>query len=113
MNKLDLVCDRSLDKTTLAFDISPLHCWIRCFECLLHISYRIDIKKWQVISKTDKEKVKSRKEIIQLKLRKQMGLIVDIPKQGSGTTNDGNTARRFFENPGVISMITNIDENLI
>lgn len=113
MNKLDLVCDRSLDKTTLAFGISPLHCWIRCFECLLHISYRIDIKKWRVISKTDKEKVKSRKEIIQSKFRTQMGLIVDIPKQGSGTTNDGNTARRFFENPGVVSMITNIDENLI
>lgn len=113
MNKLDLVCNRSLDKTTLTFRISPLHCWIRCFECLLHISYRIDIKKWRVISKTDKEKVKSRKEIIQSKFRTQMGLIVDIPKQGSGTTNDGNTARRFFENPGVVSIITDIDENVI
>lgn len=45
MNKLDLVCNRSLDAATLAFGISPLHCWIRCFECLLHISYRIDIIK--------------------------------------------------------------------
>lgn len=113
MNKLDLVCNRFLDKATLAFGISPLHCWIRCFECLLHISYRIDIKKWRIFNKTDKEKVKNRKEIIQLKFRTQMGLIVDIPKQGSGTTNDGNTARRFFENPGIVSTITNIDENVI
>ena len=42
-----------------------------------------------------------------------MGLIVDIPKQGSGTSNDGNTARRFFENPGIVSTITDIDENII
>ncbi|KAL6433588.1 hypothetical protein ACFW04_006582 [Cataglyphis niger] len=42
-----------------------------------------------------------------------MGLIVDIPKQGSGTTNDGNTARRFFQNSGVVSIITDIDENVI
>ncbi|EFN71131.1 hypothetical protein EAG_13607, partial [Camponotus floridanus] len=50
---------------------------------------------------------------IQLKFRTQMGLIVDIPKQGSGTTNDGDTARRFFENPRIVSTITNIDENVI
>lgn len=36
-----------------------------------------------------------------------------MPKQGSGNTNDGNTARRFFENSAVTSQITGIDENLI
>nr|CAI5848371.1 unnamed protein product [Callosobruchus analis] len=27
-----------------SFGLSTLHSWIRCFECLLHISYRLDVK---------------------------------------------------------------------
>lgn len=42
-----------------------------------------------------------------------MGLILDVPKQGSGNTNDGNTARRFFENPILSSKITGVAKNLI
>jgi hypothetical protein len=34
-------------------------------------------------------------------------------KPGSGTTNDGNTARRFFENPSLSSAIAGIDEKPI
>lgn len=29
----------------LDYGLSPLHCWIRIFECCLHISYKIEIKK--------------------------------------------------------------------
>ena len=54
------------------------------------------MKKWQ-IRKQDLEKVQQRKHTIEGKFRKEMGLLVDVPKPGgSGTTNDGNTARRFF-----------------
>lgn len=35
----------------LKFGLSTLHCWIRFFECLLHLSYRLDFKKWQVTTK--------------------------------------------------------------
>jgi len=42
-----------------------------------------------------------------------MGLIIDVPKHGSGTSNDGNTARRFFQDPQLISMITDINQSLI
>lgn len=42
-----------------------------------------------------------------------MGLLVDMPKCGFGTTNDGNTARRFFENPELSSNITGVDKQLI
>lgn len=42
-----------------------------------------------------------------------MGLLVDIPKPGYGTTNDGNTARRFFSNPELSSEITGVDKDLI
>ncbi|KDR19596.1 hypothetical protein L798_06129, partial [Zootermopsis nevadensis] len=46
--------------------------------------------------------------------RSQLSLLVDQPRQGgSGTSNDGNTARRFFENPEVSANITGINEDLI
>ncbi|CAH0553562.1 unnamed protein product [Brassicogethes aeneus] len=75
------------------FGLSSLHAWIRCFECLLHISYRLDIRKWQ-IKKEDKAKCDKRKQNIQDKFKTMMGLLVDRPKPGgSGNSNDGNTAR--------------------
>jgi hypothetical protein len=43
-----------------------------------------------------------------------MGLLVDIPKSGdSGTTNDGNTARRIFAAASQSSSIIGISEDLI
>ncbi|KYN11114.1 hypothetical protein ALC57_16738 [Trachymyrmex cornetzi] len=42
-----------------------------------------------------------------------MGLIVDIPKPGFGSSNDGNTSRRFLANPKLSSEITGVDEVLI
>ncbi|XP_050535632.1 uncharacterized protein LOC126902423 [Daktulosphaira vitifoliae] len=42
-----------------------------------------------------------------------MGLLVDIVLQGHGTTNDGNTARKFFKNAELSSSCTGIDINLI
>lgn len=38
---------------------------------------------------------------------------VDMPKQGFGNSNDGNTARKFFENPIITSKILNISEALL
>lgn len=42
-----------------------------------------------------------------------MGLIVDKPKPVYGSTNDGNTARRFFQNPELSAKITGIVKELI
>ena len=39
--------------------------------------------------------------------------MIDIVKQGSGTTNDGNTARKFFEFPNKTAAITGLDQDLI
>lgn len=95
-----------------AFGISSLHAWIRSFECLLHISYRLHIRKWQIKDSNEKILFGQRKLEIQKKFR-QVGLIVDTPKQGGGNTNDGNTARRFFKNPVESAEITGLSENLI
>ena len=39
-----------------------------------------------------------KKKEIQDKFKAKLGLDIDVVKDGSGNTNDGNTARRFFEN---------------
>ena len=112
MNNLDLVKRYPVDSDLLKYDLSSLHAWIRFFECVLHLSYRLSIKKWQVRG-TDKPEVEARKLKIQSELRKEMGILVDIPMAGSGNTNNGNTARRFFSQPDLVSRITGVSEALI
>ena len=94
------------------FGLSSLHLWIRCFECLLHISYKLPFKCWQVRSE-NKETFETRKKEIQASFKQKMGLLVDKPKPGFGSTNGGNTARKFFNNPEISSKITGIDVDLI
>lgn len=89
---------------SLVYGISPLHAWIRLLECCLHISYRVDIKVWQIRGDKLKVAYADRKKRVQAILWERLGLIVDRPKPGgSGTTNDGNTARRAFENPALLA----------
>ncbi|KAL6420764.1 hypothetical protein ACFW04_013877 [Cataglyphis niger] len=76
------------------FGISILHSYIKFFECILHISYLyLDFKQWKN------------------KFRFQLRLLIDIPKSGYGNTNDGNTARRFFQNPTKSVEITALSSN--
>ena len=112
MNNLASHSTTTIDSTTLTFGLSSLHSWIRCFECLLHIAYRLEVKTWQ-IRKNDKESVEKRKKIIQDRFRQEMGLLVNVPKPGYGTTNDGNTARKCFSESFLSASITGIDEELI
>ncbi|KAF2901834.1 hypothetical protein ILUMI_04352 [Ignelater luminosus] len=83
------------------------------FESVLHLSYKLPVKKWQLRSKNDKSVVKERKAKIQLKFRQETGLLVDVPKAGVDSTNDGNTNRRFFANPQIAAEKTEIDFNFI
>lgn len=105
--------DFAANQDNLSFGLSTLHAWIRCFECLLHISYRLDVKKWQLRDASDKVVVKQRSTIIQDRFKKEIGLVVDKPKPGFGNSNDGNTARRFFANPELSAEITGLDVTLI
>lgn len=56
---------------------------------------------------------KWKKKRIQAEFIEKVGIKVDVVKQGTGTTNDGNTSRRFFENPLLTAEITKIDSRLI
>lgn len=66
-------------------------------ECLLHLAYRLDFKRWRASSVVDKARVEARKTLTQEKFLTQLGLKFDFPRQGSGNSNDGNTARRFLQ----------------
>jgi hypothetical protein len=44
MNLIDETVKRDVDLTTYRFGLSILHAWIRLFECLLHISYHLEIE---------------------------------------------------------------------
>ena len=65
-------------------------------------------------SDADKEKVKAKKNLIQSRFRNEVGLVIDIPRSGgSGSSNNGNTARRFSRNAEQTAAIINIDVHLI
>ena len=102
------------EEERLYYGISPLHAWIRFFECVIHISYRIKIKKWQIKRKEDKEIFASRKIEVQNLFWERLALNIDKPKPGgSGNTNDGNTARRAFQKTEILSEITGLDNSLL
>lgn len=113
MNDLSALEKLQPKENLYEYGLSTLHAWIRCFECVLHIAYKLNVQKWQTRGDSDKAVKEATKKTIIDRLRKEMDLLVDIPKPGCGTTNDGNTARRFFQQQTLASEITGIDEDLI
>lgn len=113
MNDIDIVLQRSPSEDIYKFGLSSLHARIRCMECILHIAYRLDFKQWQAKGETLKQQLAIRKKNIQNQFRTELGLLVDMVKQGAGSSNDGNTSRRFFANSEATAQITGVDEELI
>lgn len=110
----DLNKKRETIKGNLKFGLSLLHARIRFFESMLHVAYKLPIKKWNVkLTKEEKDIVAKKKKEIQDAFKEQLGLLVDIPKANFGNTNDGNTSRRFFENYEISAKITDLDQNLL
>ena len=70
-------------------------------------------KKWQAGIEEDKQEKATMKASIQKASKQQLGILVDMPKQGLGSTKDGNTARQFFENTQTSSLIIGVSEELI
>lgn len=113
MNDLGAIAKLSFNQNLYKFGISILHAWIRCFECVLHISYKLVIKRWKPRNAEEKDKVETQKKTIKENFKSQMHLLVDAPKPGMGSTNDGNTARRFFSQTSLASSVTGVSEVLI
>lgn len=54
-----------------------------------------------------------RKYEIQNAFREQTGLLLDVVIHGKGSSNDGNTARRFFSDCEKSAAITGFDQNIL
>ncbi|KAK9744404.1 hypothetical protein QE152_g7787 [Popillia japonica] len=115
MNNLKNIKSFAIDEQNFQYGLSPLHARIKFLECILHISYKLDLQATTTrgASNAQKERIQERKQQIQKKLWHELGLRVDKVVQGGGTSNTGNVARRFFENPKEVAEITGVDENLI
>lgn len=97
----------------LKFGLSVLHARIRLFESVLHLSYKLPIKKWQARSDEEKAAVLAKKKSIQKAYKERTGMLIDMPRQISGNTNAGNTSRRFFSDIDLASEITGIDKDFL
>ena len=85
MNEKSKLATRESIPNMLDNGLSVLHAIIRCFECILHISYRLPIKSWQIRGEEAKQLCNVRKRHIQSRFMKELGLLVDFPKDsGSG-----------------------------
>lgn len=111
-NDIDKMVDLPISRQYLHLGVSVLHAWIRFFEFLLHVAYKIPTQEWRK-SKEMEEILKQNKLRIQAAFRAEFGIKIDKPKPGYGNTNTGNIARRFFQNSVKVSQITGLDETLI
>ena len=73
----------------------------------------MDIKVHKAYTPEQKASVEESKKRIQRRFREELGLTVDMPKQGFGTSNDGNTARRAFANEAVFADIVRVNIELV
>jgi hypothetical protein len=91
------------------YGIQPLHFCICTLNGMLNLSYRLDLKQWNV-----GEKIKDRKKIIQARIKSEFNVHVDMPRDGgAGTSNTGNVARRLFENPVKLAENLELDVQMI
>lgn len=88
INDLENVRARPCNISAFKFGISVLHSYLRCYEYLLHIAYKMELKQWQSRGDTAKNAVKDRKKYITDLFYEKMGLVVDQPKQGGGNSNE-------------------------
>ncbi|KAF0306923.1 hypothetical protein FJT64_021694 [Amphibalanus amphitrite] len=114
MNNIDGVLARPIAGDRTQHGISTLHCWIRSMEMFLHIAYRLPFCEWQARGEEKQRIVKEQKQRIQTEFHQRLGLLIDQPLPGgAGTTNDGNSARRFFLEHETSADILGLDSTLI
>ena len=88
MNNLTSIGKKSVAVKMLQYGISPLHLYLNCLDCILHIAYRLEVRVWRV-TEPYRARVEARKRAIQKALKEKLSLNVDMPTQGKGNTNTG------------------------
>lgn len=86
-NKLNYCLNKPiLDEERLLLGLSSLHCWIRFYEWMLNLSYKLKLCKWQARGTEDKSIVELEKKRVQHDFKAELGMLVDQPKHGYGST---------------------------
>ncbi|OXU25246.1 hypothetical protein TSAR_008890 [Trichomalopsis sarcophagae] len=99
-NQINNMIRRNINEHFLTYGFSALHANIRFMAAVLHISYRMTLK----VPKDFNSTIIERKQAIQNSLRAEFGILVGW--YGAGNTNNGNTARKFFNNIDVVGNAT-------
>ncbi|CAH1975220.1 unnamed protein product [Acanthoscelides obtectus] len=114
----ELTTDRSANELQFAVNVvsgsnhSEVSPQIFSFSTAEALALMVDLDI-SVRGPENKAIVEANKKRIQAEFRAKLSLIVDKPKPGYGSSNDGNTARIFFHNPQTSSDITRVDRELI
>ena len=91
---------------------STLHFGINCTKHLINLGYRQDIEVYTIRAhlkpQTDARKLQIQEQYLQAK-----GLYIDFVKPGMGTTHDGNTARRIFDDPAFAEDVLAVPRDLV
>ena len=70
MNNVKVIRKKKVNEYALSLGLSTLHCWLRTFEYICHLGYKMDIKKFMKKTKEEKNSVADRKKHIQDQFRK-------------------------------------------
>ena len=111
---IDYCLSAPVNEETLQYGISSLHARLRFFECVYKIGYKLPWKTWRLGKKNKNYSAfKERKNMIIKAFKTKLNLTIDQPKQTAGNTTDGNSARKVFQHPEILSEITGVDLDLI
>lgn len=114
LEKVMSTLNGGVDEQHYCLWLSTLHTWIRALEWMLHLSYKLKSKKYGV-TRTEEELAteKARTVNIQDKFKEQLHLLIDMPTQNFGSTNDGNASRKVFKNYKLSAEILELDERIV
>ena len=114
MNNITEIQKNNIESSYLKLGISPLHLYINSMECILHISYKLEIKLWSSRGLKNKKIIKNKKAEVQKDLKQGLRINVDKPLPGeTDNSNTRNIARKFINEYSKTSKITEEDEELI
>ncbi|XP_047142117.1 uncharacterized protein LOC124816560 [Hydra vulgaris] len=104
----------NLNKHVLKLGICSLHLWMRCMEWIFNTACKLPAVKQgrNIPSQKSKEFIENKKKFQHL-FKIQLNIRVSFVRKGCGTTNTGNVARKFFNNPIVTGRILNLDIRMI
>ena len=112
VNDLDAV--RRLPVTNREHCLNNKHCWIRVYETLLRISYRLPVRQWQLRKEEHRKAARQVKAEVQQRMLDAMGLYVDEQRpDGTDNSNDVPAAKTAFKRSEEFAAATGIDQQLI